>query len=79
MVTYIPCFGVSILKYGGCKLQQDWESVTQFIDMREASYMRQLRALEVFVPDVNPALAPVYIGQCTGMQEDFAPLSHNNC
>lgn len=41
--------------------------------------MRQLRALEVFVPDVNPALAPVYIGQCTGMQEDFAPLSHNNC
>ena len=83
MTTHIPCLGVLILKYGGRKLQQDWERVTQFIDMRDASYMRLLRALELFVPDLNPALTPVYIGQCTGrqdeLQEDLAPLSHNNC
>lgn len=43
--------GSLILKYGWCKPQQDWESVTQFIDTKDASSMRQLRALEVFVPD----------------------------
>lgn len=61
----MPCLGVSVLKYEGHKLQQDWETFTLFIDVRDASYVRQLRAVEVFEPDLHPALTPVFIGQCT--------------
>lgn len=71
MTTCIPCLGVLVLNYGGHKLQQDWERVTQFIDTRDASYMGQLRALEVFMPDLNPALTPVCIGQCIGRQDEL--------
>lgn len=55
--------GILILNYRGRKLHQDWQRVTEFIDTRDASYLRQLRALEVFMPDLNPALPPVYVGR----------------
>lgn len=74
---------MSVLKYKRHKLQQDQETVTLFIDMRDASHVRQLRAVEVLEPDLNPTLTSVYIGQCTvswdEFQEDLAPLSHKNC
>lgn len=66
VTTPIPCLGVSgvSLKYERHKLQQNWEIFTLFIDRRDASYVRQLRALEIFEPDLHPALTPVYLGHC---------------
>lgn len=71
VTTHIPCLGLLILKYGRCKLQQDWERVIQFMGKRDASYSRQLRALEMFMADLCPALTPVYVGQCTGRQDEL--------
>lgn len=64
MTTPIPCLGVSgvSLKYERHKLQQNREIFTLFIDKKDASSVRQLRAAEVFEPDLHPALTLVYLG-----------------